>query len=1008
MEGLSAAVPHAVSFETSGPGDDLSLELADGSNVEVQAKKGLRADQRFWSAIDALCQGVHTGRCNYGILIVCPNSSGSVRRRYAHALERIGNGRGDDASPEQIRLADRLEARGYDVAKVCERIRIRMVSALEDAGDAVAAARAELGHICANDHQLIPAWNALCQDALLAIATKGRRTIRNLLARLRSSVIEINDAIDDSPVAVGHWLLQWTMNRTEHFGILGMSQRLPTDQAWLPLMARVQDMTTRLESSVEEALAGYRALGEESVIGGKVIDARTIATFRKLCVVVGGPGSGKSLLLKILAREFAEDHYVSLRVRLRDLANRMQQSGCGVEEGLLQLGLDGTGVSPDQLRKANVRELVLLCDGLDECGGRQVDVASGLRDISASHPSYRIVVTTRPIGYITNELLDWRHYQIAPLVREDTVKHLETLCGCTAEQGQELLPRIRQYLQEGGGAQMLARSPLLLAFGAAVFLKWGHPSKSKHDLYQRIFRLLDSDSGEREPPLEAPARAIRNQVLNHLGWLLATSPLSPAEEIERRCAQRMQDALGSTYLQARAVVEASVIFWEQKGLIERLRHPDSDLIAFIHKTCGEFAAALHISEMESDEARKTINAVLANPDWDEILDFATATTLAPLLSEMIVAEFATTEPRESILNRLFRVVVRPECRLSPLERRSLLEYVFDLARSDDHRRACLVGRCLTDNDLSHMPEAEGLARNLASGTSERSRLIGWAVLACHFPDSFDRLALEDVLGRFLRRSGEENNPGIRLQKPLFEPRLDRGVFEKFLVGALKVLLADRNAAYQDRLVGELKQWQPNPTVGFVIRFEKMLNQIGREDLSYGLSPVWSIGAPIGFPKEFEEGAAALMTDVVPSAFLVETTRPRSEMKYLEALFEMAGILNTTFSDVYVWLSGRTQLCAVHALLRAAAFVFDLPAERLAAESAEAITAVEILRRSKDGRKSYLNVLPSVDMDKIDSVDWGRSRYADIGSDLLEDLVHHPSEWVRRLAARMLENRLDVA
>ena len=43
IEGLTASFPASVSSETGGPGDDISLELADGSTVEVQVKKGLRS-----------------------------------------------------------------------------------------------------------------------------------------------------------------------------------------------------------------------------------------------------------------------------------------------------------------------------------------------------------------------------------------------------------------------------------------------------------------------------------------------------------------------------------------------------------------------------------------------------------------------------------------------------------------------------------------------------------------------------------------------------------------------------------------------------------------------------------------------------------------------------------------------------------------------------------------------------------------------------------------------------
>ena len=376
-DGLTAVAPCAVSFETSGPGDDLSLELADGSIVEIQVKKGLRADGRFWSAFDALCEGIHCNRCSYGILIVCPNSSIPVRRGYALALERIGAGRSDGASPEQEKLASRLAERGYDAETVCARIRIRMVSALEDAGDAIEAARTGLGHVCAEDRQVRSAWHALGQDALSAIANKSRRTVSSLSARLRASGIDIEARVKDSPVAISDGLLRWTMSRTEHFGVLGISRQVPTDRAWLPLTAVVRETPVEQAPSVEQALADYHALGEKSRTDKSVIDARTIGTFRKLCVVVGGPGSGKSLLLKVLAREFAKDSCVSIRVRLRDLATRMQETGCGIEEGLMQLGLDRTGVSRGQLRAASLSDLVLLCDGLDECGERQFDIAAG-------------------------------------------------------------------------------------------------------------------------------------------------------------------------------------------------------------------------------------------------------------------------------------------------------------------------------------------------------------------------------------------------------------------------------------------------------------------------------------------------------------------------------------------------------------------------------------------------------------------------------------------------------
>ena len=1012
---LAGTAPCAVSFETSGPGDDLSLELMDGRIVEIQVKKGLRADERFWSAVDALCRGIQGDRCDYGILIVCPNSSVPVRQKYARAFERIGAGQNYGASPEQKRMASHLAASGYDAEITCARIRIRTVSALEDARDAIAAACAELGHVCADERQVPIAWSALCQDSLSAIGNRSRRTVSNLSAHLRASGIDIKDTVKDSPVAISEELLRWTMSRTEHFQVLGILRPLPTERAWLALTAVVRDASIEQQRSIEQALADYHALREKkSRTDDTVIDARTIGTFRKLCVVIGGPGSGKSLLLRVLAREFAKDSVVSIRIRLRDLATRMRETGCGVEEGLMQLGTDGTGISREQLRAASLSELVLLCDGLDECGEGQFDIASGLKNISASHPSYRIIVTTRPIGYSTSELHDWRHYELLPLAEEDTAKHLETLYRCALDEDSvggtnELLPRIRAHLEEGSASKVLARSPLLLAFGAALFLNWRDPSKTKLELYQRIFRLIDDSSAGRLAASEPPANAIRNRVLNELGWLVSAAPLQPAEELERECARTMERALGVTYLRALAEVEASVQYWEEKGLIERLRHPGMDLIAFIHKTCGEYAAALHLSEMKPDEAREAIETVLADPDWDEILDFAIGTPLASMLAELLVAKFEDADHDGSALDRVFRVLARPETFLPPGRLSPFLERVFALARSEDRQKAYRVGLSLTEHDLRRMPETEEMASALVSAPAEWSRLVGWAVLACHFPANVQRNALEDALTHFIERSGDRDFFVLRDSKLPFGPFPERGIFENFMLGALKALLRDQDAEYQDRLIADVWKSQPNGTLGLVSRFEALLKDLGREDASGSLFESAGFLGRFDFsiPDKFGAAYAAVLTEVVPSAFVqdgADPASPETGQKCLAALFESAGIQRVPGDDVYVWLSDDTRLDAVHALLRAAAYIFRLPAERLAAEARLAIEFGESLRQDWKTVR-LLNLLPNVD---VAEVDWNRANEIVIDIELVEGLIHHRSQWVRRLASLVINERLHGA
>ncbi len=1010
LDDWTASPPTAVSFETAGPGDDISLTLADDSTVEVQTKKGLTATNRFWSALDSLCEGIDSERCHYGILAVCPQSSLSVRKHYALALRRLGDQRGDHPSTAQTKLADFLAEKGYDVAKVCSRIRIKTVPALIDDDASIAAARSELGHVCVYDRQAQPAWNAFYRDALSAIFTRGRRTIPSLISVLRASEVDLSRPSNDSPIAISASILEWTLSRTDHFEILGMPARLPTDQAWLPLKAFVRDGYVETESSVEEALAAYHAIGEESKRkrDGE-IDARTIGTFRKLCVVFGGPGSGKSLLLEVLAREFAKDSSVSLRVRLRDLARRMARDGCTVEEGIFGLGLDDSRIAPEQLRAASLSELVILCDGLDECGNRQSIIASGLRSIAESHPSYRVVVTTRPIGYSTSELRNWRHYELAPLPAEDVPKHLEILCraalGSDGASDDQLRDRVQAYLREGDAARTLARTPLLLALGASLFLEWQHPGRSKSDLYDRIFKLVNDLPSPRKEAPAVPTKAIRDSVLNALGWQVVASPLLASDDVERRCAKSLRAAMGTTDLQALSDVQQSINYWEAAGLVERLSHASLDLIAFVHKTCGEFAAARHLAAMDPDQARGLIRHELSNPDSDEILDFATQTPLATTLAEMLLAEFEAAEPNLDILNRLLRILARPETSLLPTERRSLLERLFALVRSADRQKAYRAGLCLTRNDLSRLAEAEEMASRLLAAPAEWSRLIGWTILCSHFPGSLDQSALEDAFHHFVTRSRDDDFfvlTDLVLSNSVLISLPDRDVFQEFLIGALRLLLPGKDAHHQDRVIAAASD-ERNFTPDFISRLGGILDELGRKD---ALRQHLQWGTSIDFAA-FSENArriASVLSDVVSAAFLRESSEPPPEtgLKFLSAFLRMSGMWDSLLSSNNAFPSGGAQLSEVHALLRAAAAVFGLPAERLAAEARRAVDAIEALVGERNAHSAF-DIFPDVDAPETR---WERAVDIRIDDGLLEPLVHHPSGGVSRLAALLLHARLD--
>ena len=992
---LAVGIPVGVSSETGGPGDDIALQLADGSIVEVQAKKGLSATQEFWSVVDSLSEGINSGRCAYGILIVCPSSSNTIRSDYARAVRRLSDGRYDNSSKQQNTLTEYLKQKGYDPAKICARLRIQTVAALSDQGDAIGAARAELGHVCADRSQIKSAWNALYTNALRAIESKGRRTSASLVSVLRSSDIAIRSDENDTPAAISQALLNWIDATTEEFFVPGIREPLSIDTAWLRLHASIGDTAIEHSSSMEDALQSYHALGEISVNKDEErIDAKTIGTFRKHCVVVGGPGSGKSLLTKVLAREFGKEALISLRVSLRDLSKRIESTGCTVEEGLLRLGLAESGVSPEQLRAVGLSDLVFLCDGLDECGNHQSVIASGLRNIVASSPSSRIIVTTRPIGYDVSELRHWRHYTIAPLDPDHAVDHMETLCrdalGTISDSEDQLRADINAQLDTSGAGKFISRSPLLIAFAAALFLKRKALGKSKTDLYTRIFKLIDDAPIPRKDSPSATPKAIRDSVLNHLGWLASTSPLLSAKEIEEQCAKNIAHSSGEPPLKSMSLTQDSIAYWEEAGLIERIRHSGQDLITFIHKTCGEFAAARHLATIDETEARQLIEKDLDSPEWEEILDFATQTSRAKMIADAVIARAETAELSSHLIDRAFHVLARPEIRLAPSQVSAFLERMFTLVQSEDRQKAYRIGACIVNNDMGHIPEVAKRSEQLLEAQAEWSRLIGWTVLVCHFPARLDHHKLEEAVLHYAAL-GNDDNVFIRPRKFFLGKRPDRALFELFLINALENSLESLTGERQDKLIGAVSRLEAKQTLGFMKRTESLLRRIGRKDALSMFRTMQEIGrfhdVVKGF-SQFETNYRKLREDVVADAFSAEATPGPSsaEMKHLGAFFQLASIMETPINDIRVW-EGDNELAHVHELLRAAAHIFGLSSERLAAEAQRLCADTEI---------------PSVDVAEID---WKRAQQIEFDNAVLEELVHHPSLWLKILAAQVLDHRL---
>ena len=58
--------------------------------------------------------------------------------------------------------------------------------------------------------------------------------------------------------------------------------------------------------------------------------------------------------------------------------------------------------------------------------------------------------------------------------------------------------------------------------------------------------------------------------------------------------------------------------------------------------------------------------------------------------------------------------------------------------------------------MSHISEVADLSKRLLMAQAEWSKLIGWTVLVCHFPDRLDRSELENAVLYYAALSNDDN------------------------------------------------------------------------------------------------------------------------------------------------------------------------------------------------------------------------------------------------------------
>jgi NACHT N-terminal Helical domain 1/NACHT domain len=344
----------------------------------------------------------------------------------------------------------------------------------------------------------------------------------------------------------------------------------------------------------------------------------------RLTVVRGEAGAGKSTLLRWLAVNAARSAFagplrewnecVPFMVELRDFATAALPRGDGM---LDQPGSPQFGPIPDGWthRRFESGHALLLVDGVDELvARRRTAVRDWLRELLASYPQMRVVVTSRPTAVTSKWLAHegFRSVVLEPMTPGDVQLFLKrwhsalldsatdpAVLPCRPEEIDEHRRTLLAQLQARAHLRALARSPLLCAMLCVLNLdRRSRLPRDRVALYSAALdMLLERRDADRDVAAGGEIQASVGEklvLLQALAWWLNENGRTEMsrEQALARMAERLR-GMPNVREDAETLLDHLI---DRSGVI---RSPVQGRVDFIHRTFQEFLAAREAMDRDS-------------------------------------------------------------------------------------------------------------------------------------------------------------------------------------------------------------------------------------------------------------------------------------------------------------------------------------------------------------------------------------------------------------------------
>jgi NACHT domain len=410
--------------------------------------------------------------------------------------------------------------------------------------------------------------------------------------------------------------------------------QLPLDQAFTPL-------------------AVYAANGDEDApIGADLFE---FAAGHNRFVVLGGPGTGKTTLMKNLVLSILRGHchrdldvLIPVFVLLRDMASAAHT----VEEAIVAALERFRFKKPEHFVASALdsgRFLVIL-DGLDEVGVSREAISEKIRqfcltDVTRDQPNH-IIVTCRENSYRTRDLADVipSDTRIEPFSAPHMKRFLQQWPPYNGRFALTLYPQIQ------GDPQLkdICRNPLLLTLLVGLFLqteRFELPS-SRRAFYEASLDELLSQRPARKSQHQDYGDSYKRQILQCVA-LDRLETVQHDEDPELLSRARLFDcakqALGADFKEA----DFQKLLHELETINSIIKPSDKERVnyLFAHRTFQEYLAACEAHRTRKN--RDVISLCLARPELAELLCFYCG--LIPNIPQILAVLTKLVEAGNSLL-----------------------------------------------------------------------------------------------------------------------------------------------------------------------------------------------------------------------------------------------------------------------------------------------------------------------------------------------------------------------